>query len=492
MNAAFNGNGHSNGHANGTAPMVATTPGIPESKVMFQTHEGVKLQGGISSVSQHAIIFELCQPSVIPKLSETLGQFKIVFQEQVLYSGRAVVCNVTDNGTKFLCEATLEQVHWLNLDYALDPRRCSGYVQEIKSFVHDWQKLYRVLPEFKIIVVDLQTFLHDVQLWLEKTELGIQAAPPDERVGLERETLKQLEPVIMPMLNQLFERFETVCEGIDEAQAPAHRAFCHRQLHPFLLCAPFMNRIYTKPLGYAGDYEMIDMIMRNGYEGRSLFAKLLHSYIIDQAPARSVRNRGAYFTRKFVEETCRVANTGRIAKFFSLGCGPAREVQNFMAEHPLSNKTQFQLLDFNEETLAHTGKIMEQARREYGRQTPVTMVRKSVNQLLKEVHKSAVGGGRHDFIYCSGLYDYLNDQVCKQLNTHLYDQLSPGGMLVVTNFDRSNPIQNIMEYMFEWFLIHRNSQEMTRLAPDQAAADDCAVIADDTGCNVFLEVRKPS
>jgi hypothetical protein len=81
--------------------------------------------------------------------------------------------------------------------------------------------------------------------------------------------------------------------------------------------------------------------------------------------------------------------------------------------------------------------------------------------------------------------------VCKHLNTYLYDQLLPDGMLVVTNFDPSNPIRNIMEYMYDWFLIHRNSKQLAMLAPDQAAPDDCAVVADATGCNVFLEVRKP-
>lgn len=457
----------------------------------FRTDEGVELRGALSCVTHHAVVFELCNPSTTPKLSETLDQFKIIFREQAIYSGRAVVCNMMDTGTKVLCEATLNESHWTNLNFALASRQANGFTKEIKTFIHEWQKLYKVTPEFKIIIADMQIFFHDLRLWLEKIELGIQSAPAIERAKLERETLKQLEPTIAPMIHNLFERFETVCRGIDADLAPTHRAFCHRQLHPFLLCAPFMHRIYSKPLGYAGDYEMIDMIMRNDYEGRSLFAKLLHSYIIDQAPARSVRNRGAYFTRKFVEETCRVSNLGRTAKFFSLGCGPAREVQNFLAEYPLSDKTQFQLLDFNEETLAHTSKIMDNVRHKHGRQTPVKMVKKSVNQLLKEASRSAFGGQSHDFIYCSGLYDYLNDQVCKQLNTYLYEQLSPGGMLVVTNFDTSNPIQNIMEYMFEWFLIHRNSKQLAMLAPDQASEDDCAVIADATGCNVFLEVRKP-
>ena len=500
MSQIVNGNGNGNG-ANGLLSQLqkkatnsrsaVSSSGIKESHVTFQTHEGVKLRGALSCVTHHAVVFELCNPSAIPRLSETLDEFKIIFKEQAIYSGRAVVCNAVDAGAQVLCEATLDESHWTDLNFALTQQHGGELIKEFKTFIREWQKLYKMLPEFKLVVGDMQVFFHDLRLWLEQVELGIQSASPADRAKLEHETLEQLEPTVAPIIHNLFERFETVCSRITADLAPAHRSFCHRELHPFLLCAPFMHRIYTKPLGYAGDYEMIDMIMRNSHEGRSLFAKLLHSYTIDQAPAHSVRNRADYFTRKFVEETCRVSNSGRIAKFFSLGCGPAREVQKFLAEHPLSDQTQFQLLDFNEETLADTSNKMDEIRIKYRRKTPVKMVRNSVNQLLKDANKSTRREPSYDFIYCSGLYDYLNDQVCKHLNTYLYDQLLPGGMLVVTNFDPSNPIRNIMEYMYDWFLIHRNSKQLAMLAPDQAAPDDCAVVADATGCNVFLEVRKP-
>ena len=72
-------------------------------------------------------------------------------------------------------------------------------------------------------------------------------------------------------------------------------SFTERQLHPLLLCCPFMYRIFAKPLGYAGDYEMMNMIVRNDNEGGSLFAKLLQAYILNQAPAIAVRNRVDYF-----------------------------------------------------------------------------------------------------------------------------------------------------------------------------------------------------
>ena len=64
-------------------------------------------------------------------------------------------------------------------------------------------------------------------------------------------------------------------------------------------------------------------------------------------------------------------------------------------------------------------------------------------------------------------------------------------MLIVTNFDPVNPIRNIMEYIYEWFLIHRDGAGMAAMAPEQANRDDWKVVAEPTGCNVFLEARKP-
>lgn len=252
-----------------------------------------------------------------------------------------------------------------------------------------------------------------------------------------------------------------------------------------------MHRIFVKPLGYAGDFEMIDMIIRNQLEGNSLFAKLLHKFILDTPPAHSVRNRALYFTRRFTEEGARVLSAGQKPRFFSLGCGPAREVQDCLVQNPMSTHAQFTLLDFNPQTLAHTSQRLEQIRARYGRQATIRTVQKSVYYLLKESSRAITDAEKHDVIYCSGLYDYLGDRVCKQLNTYLYNFLRPGGVLIVTNFDPINPIRNIMEFIYEWFLIHRDAQGMAAMVPEQAAQEDCQVISEPTGCNVFLEARKP-
>jgi extracellular factor (EF) 3-hydroxypalmitic acid methyl ester biosynthesis protein len=272
---------------------------------------------------------------------------------------------------------------------------------------------------------------------------------------------------------------------------PAHGSFGRRQLHPLLLCAPFIYRCYTKPLGYAGDYEMMNMIIRNGYEGSSLFAKLVNTYLLDQAPPQAVRNRVGFIKERIFSETARVSRLGQIASIYSLACGPAREVEEFLGEQPLADQAQFRLLDFNEETLRYTGNRLEEVRRKYHRHSNLRLVKNSVQQLLKNSQRPASVEPGYDLIYCSGLYDYLSDRICQALNTHLYERLRPGGLLVVGNFAPNTPRQNLMEHLMEWFLIYRDSRELAALAPQQASPDDCVIRAEPSGANIFLEVRKP-
>jgi len=198
-----------------------------------------------------------------------------------------------------------------------------------------------------------------------------------------------------------------------------------------------------------------------------------------------------FLKERIASETLRASRSGRVASIYSLACGPAREVEEFLAEHPLADQAEFRLLDFNEETLSYAGNRLEEVRRKYHRRSGINLVKNSVQQLLKRNPRSASAEPGYDLIYCSGLYDYLSDRICQALNTHLYERLRPGGLLVVGNFAPHTPRQNLMEHLMEWFLIYRDSQTLASLGPQQASPDDCVIRAEPSGSNIFLEVRKP-
>jgi extracellular factor (EF) 3-hydroxypalmitic acid methyl ester biosynthesis protein len=260
-----------------------------------------------------------------------------------------------------------------------------------------------------------------------------------------------------------------------------------------VLCSPFACRTYTKPLGYAGDYEMVNMILRDGWEGDSLYARIVNTWFLRQPPAVAHRNRISYLADRLAEETLRVQRAGRKARVFNLACGPAHETQRFIRDSVVSNFTDFTMLDFNLETLQHLEAALTAAQAQSGRRTSVAYVQKSVHQLFKEAGRGQrlSNAPRYDFVYCAGLFDYLTDEVCRRLMEIMYDWVSPGGLVVATNVDPSNPLRNGMEHLLDWHLSYRSSAEFSRLVPRQADPDDARVITEATGTNLFLEVRKP-
>ena len=280
---------------------------------------------------------------------------------------------------------------------------------------------------------------------------------------------------------------------MDKELRPVHQTFSKRQLHPLVCCSPFAYRAYHKPLGYAGDYEMINMITRDPYEGASLFSKLVNLWFLSQWPSKAHRNRIQHLKVLLAQEALRGARRGKPIEILDLGCGPAREVQEFLKESDLCRHARFTLLDFNVETVEHATRVLEGIKRENDRSTELRVLKKSVHQVLKEGGRPRVGDDRaqYDFIYCTGLFDYLSDHTCRQLMNVFYEWLAPGGLLTISNADDCKPFRHMLEFVLDWHLIYRDSQRVAALAPASAPREACQSIKDATGVSTFLEVRKP-
>ena len=498
-----NGNGNGGGSLMPPPPKRATPPpdGAPaselkESQVMFQTHEGAELQGVPIRLARHHVVFELYNPGTAPRLSEAINEFVIILQTKKVYSGRAVITHVVDAGSKMVCEATLDQARWVDISTDLIVKGDDQLVEEFNKFVKKWQTLYRVLPEFKEAVTDIEMFLTSLRIWLEQVELGINSLPEYKRAPLTQTIIKKISPQIIPLINGLFERFELIAKKLNAETYPAHRHYIQRHLHPIVLCAPFAHRAYQKPLGYAGDYEMVNMMARNPQEGASLFAKIFNVWLVQQGSAAAHRNRLTYLTKCIEMETLRAGRKGKKARVFNFACGPAIEVQQFLDYSPLSDQVEFTLVDFDSETLAHTQRAINSIKDRFGWQTSVQFQKKSVLQLIKEGHKPVATGGKaageYDFIYCAGLFDYLTDHACKQLVKIFYRWLAPGGLLVVTNVTPLTSNQGSLELILDWHLIYRTAAQLKQVCSDIIPEDEVRIKSDKTGINIFLEARKPN
>jgi len=470
---------------------AASPSGVKESSVSFLTAEGLELRAAPVRVTRHTAVFELYNPNVLPRLSEVLSEFAIILQDRKVYSGRAIVRGVVDTGNTATCEVKLDESCWRDIDLSLLSKHDGQLAQEFNSFINEWQKLYKILPEFKIVIADMQSFFMDLRLWLEQIELGVRSQPAGNRIEIERDAILEVQEPIVKSALQILEKFELAAQKVGPDLRPAHMYYMRRQIHPLVLCAPFIHRTFYKPLGYAGDYEMVNMMVRDPYEGGSVFAKIMNRIFLSTPPVEAHRNRLTYLTQLLKNESLRVLSNRRTVHVFNMGCGPAREIQDFLMDSYPGQQTYFTLVDFNDETLAYTSKVLGEVKKRNQCSAQFRMVRKSVNQLLKEAFKNQSGNAKYDFVYCAGLLDYLTDPVSKRVLEVLYDLVAPNGLLVITQVDESNPSRNWMEYVLDWHLIYRNGHKLAALVPDSAQPDLVTIRSVGTGVNVFLEIRKP-
>ncbi len=464
-----------------------------DSIIVCENSQGVTVRAILLRMTRYTVSFEVYNPYSILQLSEVLGSFRIIIGGKILYSGRGIVCNMVNTGIVLVCEASLDEESWLELDLLAPWAQVERLASDFERIVSEWGKMEQVSPELKVIVSDMQTLLSDMRRWLEQVELAIRSGSPPERRKLELTIIERLNTLILPVTQKLFERFEEIAGGTKDEVVAVHRAYARRQLHPLVLCSPFLHRTFQKPLGYAGDYEMVNMILRDPVEGASLFAKMLNSHFVGVAPAEAHRNRVTYLTEMLSRETRRRAKLGLNTRFFNLGCGPAKEVQNFLNDDDLCDRAELALLDFNDETLAQTGTLLTDIKMKLRRSTRLHMIKRSVHQILKE--GARIGevdtGAKYDVVYCAGLFDYLSDRICHRLLEIFYEMLAPGGLLVATNVEASNPARGMMEYLMDWHLIYRTGDQLKALAPKGALPENIAITADVTGVNIFLEVTKP-
>jgi extracellular factor (EF) 3-hydroxypalmitic acid methyl ester biosynthesis protein len=463
---------------------------LAESEVSFQTSQGFELRAALLKVSRFHAVFEVYGPADLLQTSEVLQAFKLQVQGRLLYSGRAVVHHVLHLGASVVCEVTLDEA-CLDLTLLCPLNDVLKLRLGFEKFIVDWGRVSKVQPDFKVVMADMQSLFLDLRLWMEQMELAVRSQPSGNRLQLEREVLFELAKPVLPMVQPVLEKFESIANQIDPDRQPIHRAYMKRQIHPVVLCSPFLFRTFQKPLGYAGDYEMVNMMVREPFEGGSMFAKLVNRVFLNTPPVVAHQSRITYLTRHLVAETARAAAHGRVLRVYNLGCGPAKEIQNFLAGQDLCDRVQFTLLDFNEETIAHTTRVLGDLKRQHGRITPIQMIKKSVHHILKDTGRAG-HAPKYDFIYCAGLFDYLSDQVCHRLLNHLYDLLQPGGLLLSTNVGATNPSRNWMEYVLDWHLIYRDAAQFAALAPDAAPRDSFTVQGIGVGHNLGLEVRKPA
>lgn len=473
--------------------MPTETNRIREYTATGKTQDGASFLVTVLRLNRYVAVVEVYDPQIVLRVSQLLPEFRIALDEVSIYVGRATVASIINSGQSLVCEFKLAEG---GLAAGITATAKAGGITtaNFQVFLQEWQKVYRVLPEFKVVVADMQIFLRDFGRWIDQLELEFNTNGAAHSAEFKQNRITEISAQMAEAFTALHERFEDISNGIEPDARPAHEDFVKRQLHPLMMCSPFAHRTYSKPLGYAGDYEMVNMILREPLEGGSLYAKAVNGWFLRQWPAEAHRNRISYLTERLCEEALRGARRKQPVRILNLGCGPAHEIIQFLTESDLCQHAEFFLWDFNDETVERTGRSLEECRKKFNRRTSIHVTKKSVHQVLKDGVRAAPGAKlpQYDYIYCAGLFDYLTDKTCKQIMAIFYEWLAPDGLLAITNVVDCKPFRNMLEFLLDWHLIYRDTAQGRGLIPRAANPDYCRILRDSTEVNLMVEVRKPS
>jgi extracellular factor (EF) 3-hydroxypalmitic acid methyl ester biosynthesis protein len=424
-----------------------------------------------------------------------IKNLKVWVGNELAYDGVASVRGVVDTGVSQVCEFALNG-GWLKRRRKTMPEGTDGIEGEARAFVERAAGSRTVRPAFRLAVADAATFLSEMRAWCDAAELkwNRQLTDPD--------ALQRLLRLISPAMQSVFDGLEKEAAQVGDDAMGAHVDLARSSLHPLLLCSPFIHRCYTKPLGYPGDFGLMNRMLDQPFEGDSLFARMVNGWLVNSAAGEAYRCRVGHLENVLAREAFRLASGGRVLRTLSLGCGAAPETVRFVRHHEASEGASFTLLDFNAETVSHANHEIAAAAAAAGRNIRLNVQQYSVRQMLtagerllanrRLLRSGPVERGAFDVLYCAGLFDYLSDRVCARLLDVFWELAAPGALIVATNFTPANPIRRFMDYLLDWRLNYRDEGEILRLVPSLCPEGGFKVSSPAGSVEVILELRKPA
>jgi extracellular factor (EF) 3-hydroxypalmitic acid methyl ester biosynthesis protein len=353
--------------------------------------------------------------------------------------------------------------------------------------VRDEAPFASVSEPFRAWVSELGDFLGTAQRFLDREEQVMAAWDLATRTAVSEQLLNVVAPDVIARMNRAGQELHGLVGSLDRDLHTEYRAYLHEHLGALLSRSPFLHRARSKPLGYAGDYEMMNMLYRDHAEGSSLFGKAMNLYATQSPVAQANINRIEFLGRQILAAIERVP-TGRV-RIASIGCGPAQEIQTFLSQRPeLGERLEVSLVDQEERAISYCERTLAPIAARTN--AKIHVIRESVRRLLTD-KQLGQALGQCQLIYSAGLFDYFNDRTFDALLRTLQDAVSERGSLIIGNVAAQNPNRWAMEYFTEWFLNHRSPEQLVERARAlQPPPSTIETTAEPLGVNLFLLIER--
>lgn len=336
------------------------------------------------------------------------------------------------------------------------------------------------LPDWFFKTPQWSRLNHDVE--------GFKAAFFDLTHRLQRNSAAETPPELEQRAYRLFDDINDALRefkqlAVNEAEEFVW-GYVFKEFFPYYMRSRFAERAYYKPRGYAGDFMMMEMIYQNNPDGDGKIGQLVDGWCLNSASARAVRGRRRLLAN-LLEAIISDRNNGRRpVRIMNLACGSNRELFDFLARFKRTESVEAVCVDADLQALEYTNTRVN-----------VFPHRAAIRLMNDNVVKWSLGSTRHqyepfDIIYSTGLTDYLDRRLFLAVVSRCYEHLKPGGVLIIGNFDHSNPHRLFMDHILNWKLIYRSANELHELFAESPFGNRVRIEAEEEGVNLFAVASK--
>lgn len=276
---------------------------------------------------------------------------------------------------------------------------------------------------------------------------------------------------ILAQKGPLVEEFNDIIHTVEQLSTPEQIEEIRELMEPVYKSDTIIGHCYNKPLGYSGDYQIIEKIYK--YHRNSDFIKW-DEFFHCMPAAVAVINRKDLAVSLLKNLNAKVKHSQ--AKVLILGSGPASEVNEYF-QSVTQNNLVFDLVDFDQRAIEHA-MSKNQKYLEY-----LTFHNKNVLRYSPD--------GSYDLIWSAGLFDYFQDSLFVRLLRRFSFYLKEDGEMIIGNFNVINPSKKIMEILGDWYLYHRSQQQLIGFAKEAGIPPDkIEVFSEPLKINLFLRIKK--
>lgn len=225
-------------------------------------------------------------------------------------------------------------------------------------------------------------------------------------------------------------------------------------LLPWICKSYFVNRGFFKPLGYPGDY----IIVEDMYNGNTKSFGLGYIYdliFLETQLCRGLRNRKDYMKHIILNFITNEANNH--TKILNVACGSSRELREIAPELS-GNNASLSLLDADESALGYSSDCLKSILPKAN----IITLNVNVLNLVKENNNEA-NLDKYDLIYSIGLFDYLPDIVLTKVLITLLKHLSNNGIFVFAHKDHTIFNPYLADWFCDWKYYARSEKDMNNI-----------------------------